>query len=135
MWTAWLPKTKINTGRIIVTAVALLSYLEDNHLGRSISYFWGTAIKLRFIMNFRKIGKDRKAEGGKLFIFSLLISGVKVGSTPSNLMYFLPVCVCVSVFFFFPVHTFYALLLQTVAGHLMLCFFHLLLNRNIYICF
>lgn len=51
-------------------------------------------------MNFRKIGKDRKAEGGKLFIFSLLISGVKVGSTPSNLMYFLPVCVCVSVFFF-----------------------------------
>ena len=132
MWTAWLPKNKINTGRIIVTAVALLSSLEDNHLGRSISYFRGTAIKLRFIMNFRKIGKDRKVEGGKLFIFSLLISGVKVGSTPSNLGVF-PSCVCVC--FFSPVRTFYALLLQTVAGHLMLCFFHLILNRNIYICF
>ena len=47
-------------------------------------------------MNFRKIGKDRKVKGGKLFIFLLLISGVKVGSTSSNLEYFLPVC------FFFP---------------------------------
>lgn len=76
-------------------------------------------------MNFRKIGKDRKVEGGKLFIFLLLISGVKVGSTSNNLEYFLPVC------FFFLVHTFYALLLQTVAGHLMVCFIHLILNRNI----
>lgn len=91
-----------------------------------------SAIKLRFIMNFRKIGKDRKAEGGKLFIFSLLISGVKVGALLVTWCISFLLLFIVSIFFFpsayFLCHFFR--LLQAI-----LCFFFIILNRSIYICF